>query len=213
MNFLRTTLQGGILLLGLLSTSLTAQDSLLPVTQAYPLSVTVSAGVIHLNWHIAPGYYLYRSRIKAESLTPKITLGSLQLPPGETLDDPYLGSEVIYRQHLKVTLPYQATNDIDSLQLQVSYQGCHEIKPKICYPPYTQTLTLALPTIRMNTVNSGLLKAATRRPAGFQLRAFTPSSNTPLPPNQAFRFSAQASTANILLLHWQMPPRRVVHQL
>ncbi len=139
-------------------------------------------------------------------------MGILQLPAGEKVNDPYLGPEVIYHQHLKATLPYQATNDIDSLQLQVSYQGCHEVKPKICYPPHTQTLTLALPTVRMNTVNNSLLKAATRRPAGLRLRAFTPSSNTPLPPNQAFRFSAQARTADILLLHWQMPPHYYLYR-
>ena len=31
------------------------------------------------------------------------------------------------------------------LQLSVRYQGCHEVDPKICYPPYTEKLDLPLP--------------------------------------------------------------------
>ena len=205
MIFPRPVQRSLFLLLALLATPLAAQDGLLQVTQAYPLSATIDPGRIHLNWHIAPGYYLYRSRVKAKSLTPGVTLGILQLPAGETVNDPYMGLEVIYHQRLQATLPYTATAGIKSIRLQVSYQGCHEVKPKICFPPHTQTLTLKRPTVLINTATTGLLNTATEGPATPRFDRFSRSNNTPLPPEQAFRFSARASNAHTLLLHWQMP--------
>jgi len=117
-------------------------DGLLPVTQAFRLSARVEPGVVHLHWTIADGYYLYRQRIHAVARTPGITLGALALPAGIVHPDPYQGPSVIYRHSLDATLPYHG--DGRTVTLAVSMQGCHEVDPKICYPPHTDLLTLAL---------------------------------------------------------------------
>ncbi|HVB83467.1 MAG TPA: protein-disulfide reductase DsbD [Rhodanobacteraceae bacterium] len=117
-------------------------DGLLPVTQAFRLSARVEPGVVHLHWTIADGYYLYRQRIHVVAKTPGITLGALALPAGIVHPDPYQGPSVIYRHRLDASLPYRG--DGSTLILAVSMQGCHEIDPKICYPPHTDVLTLAL---------------------------------------------------------------------
>ena len=117
-------------------------DGLLPVTQAFRLSARVEPGVVHLHWAIADGYYLYRQRIHVAAKTPGITLGALVLPAGIVHPDPYQGPSVIYRHRLDATLPYRG--DGNTLVLAVSMQGCHEVDPKICYPPHTDRLTLAL---------------------------------------------------------------------
>ena len=117
-------------------------DGLLPVTQAFRLSARVEPGVVHLHWAIADGYYLYRQRIHAVARTPGITLGALALPAGVVHPDPYQGPSIIYRHSLDATLPYRG--DGSTLTLAVSMQGCHEVDPRICYPPHTDLLTLAL---------------------------------------------------------------------
>lgn len=117
-------------------------DGLLPVTQAFRLSARAEPGVVHLHWTIADGYYLYRQRIHVVAKTPGITLGALVLPAGIVHPDPYQGPSVIYRHSLDASLPYRG--DGSTLTLAVSMQGCHEVDPKICYPPHTDLLTLAL---------------------------------------------------------------------
>ena len=117
-------------------------DGLLPVTQAFRLSARVEPGVVHLHWTIADGYYLYRQRIHVVAKTPGITLGALALPAGIVHPDPYQGPSIIYRHSLDATLPYRG--DGSTLTLAVGMQGCHEVDPRICYPPHTDLLTLAL---------------------------------------------------------------------
>ncbi len=118
---------------------------LLPVTQAFALKPAIAKpGTIALHFDIAPHYYLYRGRIHAKILTPGVTAGKLDLPPGTAEHDPYLGDVVIYHNVVDGALAYRAAGAMPAtLQLEVGYQGCHEVDPKICYPPNTQTFTLS----------------------------------------------------------------------
>ncbi|HJP99451.1 MAG TPA: protein-disulfide reductase DsbD [Rhodanobacteraceae bacterium] len=119
-------------------------DGLLPVTQAFALKATIDKpGRIALHFDIAKHYYLYRGRIHAKILTSAITAGAIDLPQGQKEHDEFLGDVEIYHGSVDVTLPYSASGAMpSSLQVAVSYQGCHEVTPKICYPPNTQTFTL-----------------------------------------------------------------------
>ncbi|WHZ20247.1 MAG: Cytochrome c-type biogenesis protein DsbD, protein-disulfide reductase [Rhodanobacteraceae bacterium] len=117
---------------------------LLPVTQAFALKpVIAKPGSVALHFDIAPHYYLYRGRIEAKILTPGVTAGKLDLPPGIKEHDPYLGDVEIYHDAVDGSLPFSAAGAMPAtLQVAVTYQGCHEIEPKICYPPNTETFTL-----------------------------------------------------------------------
>ncbi|HEX5352606.1 MAG TPA: protein-disulfide reductase DsbD [Rhodanobacteraceae bacterium] len=117
---------------------------LLLVTQAFALKPIVQKpGTIALHFDIAPHYYLYRGRIHARILTPGIKAGAIDLPPGTPEHDPYLGDVVIYHNVVDGSLPYAASGAMPAtLEVSVTYQGCHEVAPKICYPPNTQTFTL-----------------------------------------------------------------------
>jgi thiol:disulfide interchange protein DsbD len=96
-----------------------------------------------LHFDIAPHYYLYRGRIHAKILTPGVTAGALQTPPGTKEHDPYLGDVEIYHDAVDASLPYTAAGALPAtLKVEVEYQGCHEIEPKICYPPNAETFTL-----------------------------------------------------------------------
>jgi thiol:disulfide interchange protein len=116
---------------------------LLQATQAFALSARIgSPGVLRLHWDIAPHYYLYRGRIQVQSKDAAMHLGELGLPDGLKKHDPYLGDVEIYHNALDASVPYSgaATN----LRIAVTFQGCHEVDPKICYPPITQVLSVPL---------------------------------------------------------------------
>jgi thiol:disulfide interchange protein DsbD len=130
-----------------LSCSAFAQNdtgSLLPVTEAYKLTTDASTpGVLKLHWTIAPDYYLYRGRMKFKA-GDGVTLSEAQLPDGAKHHDEYLGDVETYHHSIDATLPYTVAAGTARLKLSVQYQGCHEVDPKICYPPYTAQLDLPL---------------------------------------------------------------------
>lgn len=186
-----------------------AQDtaSLLPVTEAYKLSADASApGVLKLHWTIAPDYYLYRGRMKFTA-GDGVTLGEPQLPDGEKHHDEYLGDVETYHHGIDASVPYTVVAGTTRLRLSVQYQGCHEVDPKICYPPHTEQIDLPLPTgttaapMTATTPVAGSLGAA--------LKAIGSSSadnaSAALPPEQAFHFEALAQNPHQLLLRWTMP--------
>jgi len=108
---------------------------LLPVTEAYKLTSDASTpGVLKLHWTLAQDYYLYRGRMKFKA-GPGVMLGEPQFPDGEKHHDEYLGDVEIYHHSIAGTT---------RLGLSVQYQGCHEVDPKICYPPHTEQLDLPL---------------------------------------------------------------------
>lgn len=119
---------------------------LLQVTDAFKLTARIAQpGAVQLHWAIAPHYYLYRGRIKLKMLTANARAGALQLPDGLKERDPYLGDVEIYHDRLDASLPYTISGPApQTLQLAVTFQGCHETDPKICYPPVTQKIVLLL---------------------------------------------------------------------
>ena len=137
-----------LLLLFVLPIWATAQAApeLLQVTDAFRLSAQVARpGTLHLHWTIAPHYYLYRGRIHVKSLDENVQLGAVRLPDGLKEHDPYLGDVEIYHDALDASVPYQTTGAVPTnLRVAVTFQGCHEVDPKICYPPATQDLEIPL---------------------------------------------------------------------
>jgi thiol:disulfide interchange protein len=186
-----------------------AQDDLaglLPVTEAYKLSADTSTpGVVKLHWTIAPDYYLYRGRMKFKA-GEGVTLGEAQLPNGEKHHDEYLGDVETYHHGVDASVPYTVAAGATRLKLSVQYQGCHEVDPKICYPPHTEQLDLPLPTNIGDTAApaaGNALGSALNRLSSNTSGAGMDSS--PLPAEQAFRFEALAQSPNHLLLRWTMP--------
>ncbi len=168
-----------------------ATGELLPVTEAYQLSADASTpGVVKLHWKIAPDYYLYRGRMKFKS-GDGVTLGEAQLPDGKKHHDEYLGDVEIYHHGVDASIPYRVAAGTTRLRLAVQYQGCHEVDPKICYPPHTEQLDLPLPA-----QGSATTPAAAAGSWGAALRAIDNSPfSTPasaLLPEQAFHFAALA---------------------
>ena len=120
-------------------------EDFLPPDQAFRLTVRPdSPDRVRLSWAIAPGYYLYRSRLKFSTATPKVTLGTVDLPAGDTKHDEYFGDQMVYHAGLVAHLAVsRAAGSNDALALNVTYQGCAEAG--LCYPPITKSFTLDMP--------------------------------------------------------------------
>jgi thiol:disulfide interchange protein DsbD len=194
-----------LLLLGLLFTLPAAaqeDDGLLPVTEAYKLSADASTpGVLKLHWEIAPDYYLYRGRMKFKP-AEGVTLGEPTFPDGKKHHDEYLGDVEIYHHAIDASVPYTVAPGTTRLRLGVQFQGCHEVDPKICYPPHTEQLDLPLPAGAV-APGGGSLGAALQ---SLGATRGSPPGDTPLPAEQAFRLEALAQDPQHLLLRWTMPP-------
>ncbi len=101
-------------------------DDFLPPEKAFRLSASADgADHIRLDWIIAPGYYLYRDRIKITDDGHHI--GAPQFPAGQVKSDEYFGKQTVYHDELVVTAPVDQAAGIKSpLSLNVTYQGCAE---------------------------------------------------------------------------------------
>jgi thiol:disulfide interchange protein len=180
-------------------------EDLLPVTEAYKLSADASTpGVLKLHWTIAPDYYLYRGRMKFKG-GDGVTLGEAQLPDGEKHHDEYLGNVETYHRGIDTSIPYTVAAGTTRLKLSVQYQGCHEVDPKICYPPHTEQLDLPLPSGGSAAPARGSLGAALNQLGSNRNVATAGTVGAPLPAEQAFRFEALAQNPHQLLLRWTMP--------
>lgn len=91
-------------------------------------------------FQIAPGYYLYRDKLKFEA-QDGARLGALSLPAGKAHEDESVGKTEVYYNSVEAVLPI--TQTADPLTIKAQYQGCAE--KGICYPPITKTFTLSLP--------------------------------------------------------------------
>jgi thiol:disulfide interchange protein DsbD len=154
--------------------------------QAFQVSAAASGtAAIRIDWKIADGCYLYRSRIKVKP-QGAVQLGALALPEGENHHDEYFGTQQIYHHTLSATLPVSRPSGGGDVAVDVTYQGCAEIG--LCYPPITKTVTVSLPA----AAAAGTTGAA----AGDQPKF--------LNPDEAFQASAAAAGPDSVRLDWKI---------
>jgi len=82
---------------------------------------------IDIEYLIAPGYYLYRSRLKFELSPPTLLIGSPELPRGIEVDDPFLGKSAIFRERVTIHLPFAVSvAKPGRYKVKITAQGCAE---------------------------------------------------------------------------------------
>ncbi|HMQ13257.1 MAG TPA: protein-disulfide reductase DsbD family protein, partial [Candidatus Competibacter phosphatis] len=145
-----------VLLLTLLAGSATAglfdrfggasQERILDADQAFQLTISaVDPVTLEARWIIAPGYYLYRDKFKLVLVDDeKTTIARIDIPPGESKEDPYFGhQEVFHHEAVLVAHLRRESGGSQTVRVKADYQGCAEVG--VCYPPLSQTVTVALP--------------------------------------------------------------------
>ena len=110
------------------------EQTFLDPDTAFVLSIQpIADNQLRAVFQIANGYYLYRHKMRFESMDASSPLGQYTLPPGETQDDEYFGRVSIYPQDVAVNLPLLNQRSSKQVLIKASYQGC--AKKGICYSP------------------------------------------------------------------------------
>jgi thiol:disulfide interchange protein DsbD len=111
---------------------------LLEPEQAFRFSAHAADGrTVEVRFAIAPGYYLYRDRLRFSA--ERARLGEAQLPAGLPHKDEFFGEMPIYRGEVSIRIPVQAQGPFE---LKVTSQGCADVG--VCYVPMESKATLAL---------------------------------------------------------------------
>ncbi len=101
-------------------------------------------GTLEARYNIAPGYYLYRDKLKFRVIQPKgVTLAGMDLPVADEKIDPAFGKMHIYHHTFTAVVKLAGLPQGGPIKLNVEYQGCSE--KGICYPPLERELSLTLP--------------------------------------------------------------------
>ncbi|MEJ2681455.1 MAG: protein-disulfide reductase DsbD [Gammaproteobacteria bacterium] len=112
------------------------EPKFLPVHDAFRHIVTEKNNVIHVQWTIEPGYYLYKKRFSFSTPDEGVTLGEpIYARDGHIKHDDYFGDVEIFHDTIDIQIPILAAPA--GFEFAVRFQGCAEAG--LCYPPTTVT--------------------------------------------------------------------------
>ncbi len=194
-----------------------SEDELLHVEEAFRFNAEEKVpGTIELNWEIADGYYLYRDKFKFKVEKGLRLADEPVLPKGKVKKDPNFGDVEILRGKIHLTLRYQFEPGAKGpATLTVGYQGCADLG--VCYPPEKKTIVVENPEAsapakpaKRGSIAEALAAAA--KPSPFErLNSLTgglggDEAQELLPADEAFAFSAELASPNVLVAHWNIAP-------
>lgn len=148
---IKTILKPGALLFLLLTlipwqVALSAgRDDFLPVDEAFDPAFELVGDTLQVRWTIAPGYYLYQSRIEVSDPSGALVFDPPVFEePGEEKSDPYFGKQLVFHEQAGMKVPFQVVDqdalDQGAADVTISYQGCAEAG--LCYPPQHRSFTI-----------------------------------------------------------------------
>jgi len=110
----------------------------------FPDVFVIDGNTVEVGFRVEPGFYLYKHKITAKSLSPNAQAGQLDLPQGKSKFDEFFGeSEVYYGEVIGRLAIARATPEAMNLELEIGYQGCAD--GGLCYLPQTNVITVSLP--------------------------------------------------------------------
>lgn len=128
------------LVLALAPAGLAAGD-LLDGNRAFPLRAEFDGRTVIVRYDVAPGYYLYRNKLRFALETPSARLAPPVLPKGTMTEDEFFGRVEIYRGALEIRLPLvKGSATPETIVLLARSQGCADAG--VCYPPRDDRLAL-----------------------------------------------------------------------
>ncbi len=119
------------------------QSAFLPPDQAFALTIDAcDSKRLIASFKVTPGYYLYKDKISFATTDSKTSIGKINLPQGESKDDPNFGVMEVYHNSIQAEILLTQSNPAQPLTLNAGYQGCSD--QGLCYPPIEKTLTVNL---------------------------------------------------------------------
>jgi len=163
---------GILLLIGALLVPVFAAAGFLPPDEAFRFAAKADGpGRLELTWTVAPGYHLYRDRIRVTLAPSSLHLQKIDLPRGKELDDPAFGKVRVLEGRNRVIVHYTSTGPLPrSAQVSSTFQGC--ANAGVCYPEQHKTIDVDLAKVAAATADSAV--SSTASPAEV---AATPQSN------------------------------------
>lgn len=122
------------------------ESEILPAEDAFQLRPALwESGKLTIALDIAPGCYLYRSKLIVEAIEPAgYALGAALIPAGEPYRDEHFGEVAIFRKSVEIAFkPSPKSTSGAPKKLRVRYQGCAE--NKVCYPLQTRVIDVLSP--------------------------------------------------------------------
>ena len=145
----------------------------LPEEQAFRFEAIADGGnALLLRYTPAPGYYLYRDKMRlsldaggpSTGAGQAIALGAPRWPRGKPYRDEHFGNVSVYFDQIDVPVPLRRTNaDAQQVVLTAAFQGCQD--NGICYPPMTRTVRVALPAGKVTPATETIPAANDAAPA------------------------------------------------
>lgn len=126
------------------------EEKFLSPDEAFKLSVSaLNSQTLEAAFKVAPGHYLYRSRMSFELKSPAgNSVKSVDLPKGELKQDPTFGETEVYHHDLmaviKLAQPAQG-----KITLAATYQGCSE--KGLCYAPIHKSYDIDLTSASLSS--------------------------------------------------------------
>ena len=114
------------------------EEPLLDPSDAFQTQVALNEDALNVEINIAPGYFVYRSKISVSSDSAEF--GTLELPDGVKKDDQFFGEVETYRGILNYSAPLINSEATGPLKINVVSQGCADVG--VCYPPYHEEFTI-----------------------------------------------------------------------
>lgn len=100
----------------------------------------IDAQTIKARFTVAPGYYLYKERIKLNVKSPaEAKVAKIILPAGEMKEDHNFGKQEVYHHDFNANIQLPATLK-SKVTVDASYQGCSE--KGLCYAPIKKSYTV-----------------------------------------------------------------------
>jgi len=133
-----------ILLMLVYSATLFAASNIpLSADKAFNLSLSLaSSNQLVAEWHIAPGYYLYKDQIKFSVNAPRQDkINKILWPVAELRHDEIRGTYAVYNGTLHIPLMLEKIVQPNKVQVQINYQGCSQ--SGFCYPPISKTIAIS----------------------------------------------------------------------
>jgi len=128
----------------------TAEDEFLSPDAAFALDIVQADGQINADFKIAPGYYLYKERIKFV-LSPDRD-HEIKLPAGDIKNDPNFGKMEVYHHDFTGNIILKGS-DNTAVNIKATYQGCSE--KGLCYAPQHKTFSINLQAVDSSDKTGG----------------------------------------------------------
>lgn len=136
----------------------TDDEAFLHPDEAFKLDiVSKNSNTLEAIFTIAPGYYLYKERIKFEIKdASQGSIQSVSLPTGDMKDDPNFGRQEVYHHDFSASIV--TANAIKNIEVQARFQGCSE--KGLCYAPQIKTYNVTMLETGAATPNNTIANVA-----------------------------------------------------